>query len=72
MRTGHNKLKRVYPRDKPKEENEVKGKAPAGHIWPAEGLTIEHLDKNPRTFYSAKELHKAAREKGVSVGSYYG
>jgi hypothetical protein len=50
----------------------VLGKAPAGHVWPAEGKTIEHLDDKPMTFFSAKEMHAAARERGVSIGNYYG
>lgn len=71
VKVSRNKEVKVYP-NTVSQVSKIESSAPAAHVWPAEGVTLEHLDKEPMTFYSKRDMINACKERGMVAGDYYG
>ena len=40
-----------------------------GYVFPAEGITLEHVASTPQTFYSKKEMVNYANKHNLELGA---
>jgi putative FmdB family regulatory protein len=41
----------------------------SGYVFPAEGITLDHVEAQPKTFHSTKEMQSYARDKNLQLGA---
>ena len=41
----------------------------SGYVFPAEGITLNHVEAQPKTFHSKKEMVTYARKNNLELGA---
>jgi len=41
----------------------------SAHVFPSEGVHLEHVEPNGKTFYSKKEMRQYAKEHNLELGA---
>ena len=41
----------------------------SGYVFPAEGITLEHVAAQPVTFHSTDEMRRYAKDKNLELGA---
>jgi hypothetical protein len=41
----------------------------SGYVFPADGIHLEHVSAQGKTFHSTKEMQSYAREKNLELGA---